>query len=44
MTAAHSAADVEAIERATIAADTPEAVEELEGGRLAFDSGVVGRE
>lgn len=43
MTATYSAADVEAIERATIAAVTPEAVEELDGWLLAFDAGQVGR-
>jgi ribosomal protein S18 acetylase RimI-like enzyme len=43
MAVAHSAADVEALARATIAAVTPEAVEELDGWLLAFDSGVVGR-
>src|SRR5512139_667304 len=36
-------ADVEAIERATIAAVPPEAVEELDGWLLAFDAGHVGR-
>jgi ribosomal protein S18 acetylase RimI-like enzyme len=36
-------ADIEAIERATAAAVAPEAVEELDGWLLAFDSGVVGR-
>ena len=43
VTATSSAADVEAIERATIAAVTPEAVEELDGWLLAFDAGQVGR-
>lgn len=40
---ANFAADVEAIERATVAAVPPEAVEEIGGWLLAFDSGVVGR-
>ena len=35
--------DVESLERATIAAVAPEAVEETEGWLLPFDSGVVGR-
>lgn len=35
--------DVEAIERATVAAVSPEAVEELDGWLLAFDTGTVGR-
>jgi len=38
-----SAADIEAIERATAAAVAPEALEEIDGWLLAFDSGVVGR-
>jgi ribosomal protein S18 acetylase RimI-like enzyme len=36
-------ADVESIERATLAAVAPSAVEELEGWLVPFDSGVVGR-
>src|SRR3954471_19591134 len=36
-------ADLEAIERATVAAVAPTSVEELEGWLLPFDSGVVGR-
>jgi N-acetylglutamate synthase len=36
-------ADIEAIERATVAAVAPEAVEEIDGWLLAFDTGVVGR-
>ena len=35
--------DVESIERATIAAVSPEALEELEGWLLPFDRGTVGR-
>ncbi|MGH8804018.1 MAG: GNAT family N-acetyltransferase [Polaromonas sp.] len=35
--------DVESIERATLAAVSPEALEELEGWLLPFDSGTVGR-
>jgi ribosomal protein S18 acetylase RimI-like enzyme len=35
--------DIEAIERATVAAVSPEAVEELEGWLLSFDTGAVGR-
>jgi len=35
--------DVESLERATIAAVAPEAVEELDGWLLPFDSGTVGR-
>jgi N-acetylglutamate synthase len=38
-----SAADIESIERATLAAMPPAASEELEGWLLAFDSGTVGR-
>jgi ribosomal protein S18 acetylase RimI-like enzyme len=36
-------ADVESIERATLAAVAPSAIEEIEGWLLPFDSGVVGR-
>src|SRR3954471_7472315 len=36
-------ADLEAIERATVAAVAPTSVEELEGWLLPFDSGVIGR-
>ncbi len=35
--------DVEAIERATVAAVGPEAIEDLDGWILAFDQGTVGR-
>ena len=35
--------DIEAIERATLAAVTPEALEEIAGWLLPFDSGTVGR-
>src|SRR5262249_47775311 len=35
--------DIEAIERATCAAVVPEAIEELDGWLLGFDSGTVGR-
>lgn len=35
--------DIESLERATLAAVSPEAVEELEGWLLPFDSGTVGR-
>jgi GNAT superfamily N-acetyltransferase len=35
--------DIEAIERATVAAVSPEVVEELEGWLLSFDTGAVGR-
>ena len=35
--------DIEAIERATVTAVAPEAVEELEGWLLSFDTGAVGR-
>ena len=35
--------DVEGIERATAAAVSPEAIEELDGWLLAFDSGTIGR-
>jgi ribosomal protein S18 acetylase RimI-like enzyme len=38
-----TAGDVESIERATAGAVVPEALEELEGWLLAFDSGVVNR-
>ncbi|MES2632035.1 MAG: GNAT family N-acetyltransferase [Pseudomonadota bacterium] len=38
-----SAPDVEAIERATVAAVAPPRVEELDGWLLAFDDGTVGR-
>jgi ribosomal protein S18 acetylase RimI-like enzyme len=37
------AADIEAIERATIAAVSPEAIQEVAGWILPFDSGTVGR-
>jgi ribosomal protein S18 acetylase RimI-like enzyme len=35
--------DIEAIERATLAAVAPEAVEEIDGWLLPFDSGTIGR-
>jgi len=35
--------DIESLERATLAAVSPEAVEELEGWLLPFDSGTIGR-
>jgi ribosomal protein S18 acetylase RimI-like enzyme len=38
-----AAGDVEAIERATVEAVVPEALEEVDGWLLAFDSGVVAR-
>ena len=38
-----TAADIEAIERATLAAVAPQAVEELPGWLLPFDAGTVGR-
>lgn len=38
-----AALDVEAIERATVAAVSPESTEEIDGWLLAFDHGVVGR-
>lgn len=38
-----AAGDVEAIERATYAAVVPDAIEELDGWLLGFDSGTVGR-
>lgn len=38
-----SPADIEAIERATLAAVAPEALEEIPGWLLPFDSGTVGR-
>lgn len=38
-----TSSDIEAIERATIAAVSPEAFEELEGWILPFDSGTVSR-
>ena len=38
-----SPADIEAIERATVAAVSPAATEELDGWLLAFDTGSVGR-
>ncbi|MCR6478924.1 GNAT family N-acetyltransferase [Variovorax sp. ZS18.2.2] len=43
MTTAPSIADIEAIERATIAAVSPEASEELDGWLLPFDGGTVKR-
>jgi GNAT superfamily N-acetyltransferase len=43
MTSALGGADIEAIVRATYAAVVPEAIEELEGWLLGFDSGTVGR-
>ncbi|MBK8742147.1 MAG: GNAT family N-acetyltransferase [Betaproteobacteria bacterium] len=36
-------ADIEAIERATVAAVAPQAIEELDGWLLAFDTGAVNR-
>jgi len=41
--AALNPSDVEAIERATVAAVSPEAAEELDGWLLPFDTGIVGR-
>lgn len=38
-----NAADIEAIERATLAAVSPEALQEIPGWLLPFDSGTVGR-
>lgn len=38
-----TSADIEALERATLAAVSPEAIEELDGWLLGFDSGVVQR-
>ncbi|MFS8087240.1 MAG: GNAT family N-acetyltransferase [Acidobacteriota bacterium] len=35
--------DIEAIERATVAAVSPEGIEQLDGWLLAFDTGAVGR-
>jgi len=43
MTGAPTIADIEAIERATVAAVAPEASEELDGWLLPFDSGTVKR-
>ncbi|MFM2276489.1 MAG: hypothetical protein RL211_2361 [Pseudomonadota bacterium] len=47
MTLSHPATlsndDIESLERATLAAVSPEAVEELQGWLLPFDSGTVGR-
>jgi hypothetical protein len=39
----HAAADIEAIERATLAAVSPRRLEELPGWLLAFDEGTIGR-
>ena len=38
-----SPADIEAIERATVAAISPQAIEEVDGWLLAFDTGTVNR-
>ncbi|MBW8722896.1 MAG: GNAT family N-acetyltransferase, partial [Polaromonas sp.] len=38
-----TSSDIETIERATIAAVSPEIVEEFDGWLLPFDSGTVGR-
>jgi GNAT superfamily N-acetyltransferase len=38
-----SSADIEAIERATVAAVAPQSVEDIDGWLLAFDSGTIGR-
>ena len=43
MSAAQTVADIEAIERATVAAVSPEASEELDGWLLPFDGGTVKR-
>jgi GNAT superfamily N-acetyltransferase len=42
-TCAYAASDVEAIERATIAAVSPDAIETLDGWLLPFDAGTIGR-
>jgi ribosomal protein S18 acetylase RimI-like enzyme len=43
VTASVTPQDIEAIERATIAAVSPQALEEIDGWLLPFDSGTVGR-